>query len=361
MFLTCQRAIKCSTFLIGVFASRSITHRDSAKKLYCKQVKGYSSVTLSHIRGGSSSNAEFANYKAEGAHDGVVQNDYGYPPDHSEIKGRVRDWQSQTNAPNDQRNYNDSRDRDYPSPHVDSQYGKHKSYARDDGFCEPELPPDAAYMSHPFSGSNASHESEHSGIEDQRYLLQKQQQQQHYQHSHTRQRPRYSETQTETLEQSPELELESFDKDLIFSGLKRMYRKKIMPLEISSKFGHFHSPPLSPSDFEAKPMVLLLGQYSVGKTSFIKYLLGRDFPGIRIGPEPTTDRFNCIMHGDTDKIIPGAALCSQADRPFRGLSPFGNTFLSRLEGVEVESPILLNITLVDTPGILSGAKPYNQC
>ena len=41
----------------------------------------------------------------------------------------------------------------------------------------------------------------------------------------------------------------------------------------------------------AKPQVLLVGQYSVGKTSFIRYLLGRDFPGQRVGPEPTTDRF----------------------------------------------------------------------
>lgn len=155
---------------------------------------------------------------------------------------------------------------------------------------------------------------------------------------------------------SPELELETFDKDLIFQGLKRMYRKKILPLEISSKYGHFHSPPLSPSDFDAKPMVLLLGQYSVGKTSFIRYLLGRDFPGIRIGPEPTTDRFTCILDGEVDKIIPGAALCSQGDRPFRGLSPFGNNFLSKLEAVEMDAPILRNITLVDTPGILSGAK-----
>lgn len=162
---------------------------------------------------------------------------------------------------------------------------------------------------------------------------------------------------TETVSNpSPELELESFDKDLIFNGLKRMYRKKILPLEVSSKYGHFHSPPLSPSDFDAKPMVLLLGQYSVGKTSFIRYLLGRDFPGIRVGPEPTTDRFTCILHGDTDKVIPGAALCSQSDRPFRGLSPFGNNFLSKLEAVELDAPILRNITLVDTPGILSGTK-----
>jgi len=150
--------------------------------------------------------------------------------------------------------------------------------------------------------------------------------------------------------------INEFDKDLIFSGLKRLYRKKILPLETASKYGHFHSKPLMPSDFEAKPMVLLLGQYSVGKTSFIQYLLGRSFPGMRVGPEPTTDRFTAILHGNTDKIIPGAALCSQSDRPFRGLSPFGNNFLSRLEGVELNSPILQNITLVDTPGILSGQK-----
>lgn len=163
---------------------------------------------------------------------------------------------------------------------------------------------------------------------------------------------------SEVESSSSSMDLSQFDKDVIFSGLKRLYRKKIRPLELSSKYGHFHSPPLSPSDFDSKPMVLLLGQYSVGKTSFIRYLLGRDFPGQRIGPEPTTDRFVAIVKGEVggDKIIPGAALCSQADRPFRGLSSFGNNFLNRFEGVEMDSPILNNITLVDTPGILSGQK-----
>lgn len=30
----------------------------------------------------------------------------------------------------------------------------------------------------------------------------------------------------------------------------------------------------------------------VGKTTFIKHLLGREYPGAHIGPEPTTDRCN---------------------------------------------------------------------
>ena len=156
------------------------------------------------------------------------------------------------------------------------------------------------------------------------------------------------------------MDMSSFNKDVILKGLARLYRKKILPLELSSKYGHFHSPPLSPSDFDAPPMVMLLGQYSVGKTSFIKYLLGKDFPGIRIGPEPTTDRFTAILWGPNDKVVPGAALCSQAHRPFGGLNPFGNNFLSRMEGSEVDSPILQNITLIDTPGILSGQKQKSR-
>ncbi len=84
--------------------------------------------------------------------------------------------------------------------------------------------------------------------------------------------------------------------------------------------------------------------------------MGRDFPGIRIGPEPTTDRFTAVLWGQNDKIIPGAALCSQNHRPFTGLSPFGNNFLSRMEGVELDASILRNITLIDTPGVLSGQK-----
>jgi len=166
-------------------------------------------------------------------------------------------------------------------------------------------------------------------------------------------------TSTTNSEQNA-MDLSAFDKEFILKGLARLYRKKILPLELSSRYGHFHSPPLSPSDFDTPPMILLLGQYSVGKTSFVKYLLGRDFPGIRVGPEPTTDRFTTILWGPQDKIIPGAALASQSDRPFTGLSPYGNNFLSRLEGAELNAAILRNITIVDTPGILSGQKQRSR-
>ncbi|KAJ8614105.1 hypothetical protein CTAYLR_004624 [Chrysophaeum taylorii] len=148
-----------------------------------------------------------------------------------------------------------------------------------------------------------------------------------------------------------------FDQAYFLQELKKMYKRKMLPLELGSKYSHFsQSPPLGPADFEAKPMVLLIGQYSVGKTSFIRSLLGRDFPGQRIGPEPTTDRFVAVMHGDQDRTIPGNALAMRADRPFCGLQGFGNSFLEKLQGAELDAPILRNITLVDTPGVLSGEK-----
>lgn len=150
--------------------------------------------------------------------------------------------------------------------------------------------------------------------------------------------------------------LRNMDKDMIFGGLKKMYKRTILPLEEASKYEHFNSPPLNPADFEAKPMVLIVGQYSVGKTSFIRSLLQRDFPGQRVGPEPTTDRFVAVSYGEDERVMPGHALAMQADQPFRSLQQFGNNFLSKFEGSICNAPILRNITLVDTPGVLSGEK-----
>ena len=51
---------------------------------------------------------------------------------------------------------------------------------------------------------------------------------------------------------------------------KKIYKEKILPLETYYNFHDFHSPKLDEPDFDAKPMVLLVGQYSTGKTTFIR-------------------------------------------------------------------------------------------
>lgn len=58
----------------------------------------------------------------------------------------------------------------------------------------------------------------------------------------------------------------------VTGGLRSLYQRKVLPLEEAYRFHEFHSPALEDADFENKPMILLVGQYSTGKTTFIRYL-----------------------------------------------------------------------------------------
>ncbi|KAJ4830654.1 EH domain-containing protein 1 [Turnera subulata] len=144
----------------------------------------------------------------------------------------------------------------------------------------------------------------------------------------------------------------------IIDGLKKLYIEKLKPLEAAYRFNDFVSPALTNSDFDAKPMVMLLGQYSTGKTTFIKHLLRCNYPGAHIGPEPTTDRFIVVMSGTDERSIPGNTVAVQADMPFSGLTTFGGAFLSNANIVYAQ--LLDEITIVDTPGVLSGEKQRMQ-
>jgi hypothetical protein len=57
----------------------------------------------------------------------------------------------------------------------------------------------------------------------------------------------------------------------VIEELKRIYKIKLLPLERMYQYEYFHSPPISDSEFDSKPQVLLLGQYSVGKTTVIYF------------------------------------------------------------------------------------------
>ena len=142
----------------------------------------------------------------------------------------------------------------------------------------------------------------------------------------------------------------------VLDGLKKLYKSKLYPLEECYRFHEFHSPALDDPDFDAKPMVLLVGQYSTGKTTFIRYLLEQDFPGIRIGPEPTTDGFIAVMHGEHEGVIPGNALVVDPKKQFRPMSKFGNAFLNKLQCSVLPNKVLSSLSIIDTPGILSGEK-----
>ncbi|KAI8984177.1 P-loop containing nucleoside triphosphate hydrolase protein [Mycotypha africana] len=142
----------------------------------------------------------------------------------------------------------------------------------------------------------------------------------------------------------------------VIDGIKKIYKQKIKPVEVTYNFEGFHSAPLTDSDIEAKPIVLLIGQYSTGKTTFIRYLLDKPYPGEHIGVEPTTDRFVAVMHNSEERVIPGNAAAVNQELPFQGLNRFGQAFLSRFQVSQSNSAALENMTIIDTPGILAGDK-----
>jgi len=141
----------------------------------------------------------------------------------------------------------------------------------------------------------------------------------------------------------------------VTTGLKKIYKDYLLPLEKEYVFHEFHSPKLEDADFDGKPLVMMVGQYSTGKTTFIKYILEQEYPGMRIGPEPTTDTFHIIDYGEPGKI-PGNVLAMDTKKPFTQLKQFGGSFLTRFECSTARSSVLDSLYMLDTPGILAGEK-----
>lgn len=60
------------------------------------------------------------------------------------------------------------------------------------------------------------------------------------------------------------------------------------------------------------------------------------------------------MYGENEGVIPGNALVVDPKKQFRPLSSFGNAFLNRFQCSMVKSTVLKGMSIIDTPGILSG-------
>ena len=72
--------------------------------------------------------------------------------------------------------------------------------------------------------------------------------------------------------------------------LWRLYSERVLPVEERSHYDHFHALPITVQEFESRPQVLLLGQYSTGKTSIIRWLTGSNSTQFDVKPQPSTDK-----------------------------------------------------------------------
>ena len=63
----------------------------------------------------------------------------------------------------------------------------------------------------------------------------------------------------------------SYQVSTVQEGLHQHYTKTLRPFEEAHLFHALHSAPLEEAEFFCKPSVLLVGQYSTGKTTFIRF------------------------------------------------------------------------------------------
>lgn len=134
------------------------------------------------------------------------------------------------------------------------------------------------------------------------------------------------------------------------------YRTKVLPMEQNSLFHFYDDSPMTSGEITQKPLVMLVGSYSSGKTTFIKHALGEDYIGSKIGVEPTTDRFTIVQSGEA-RIVPGFALTSDPTNHYQGVArDLGIGFQRHFQASQVPNPMLNDISFLDTPGVLSGKK-----
>lgn len=105
------------------------------------------------------------------------------------------------------------------------------------------------------------------------------------------------------------------------------------------------------------PFVLLLGNHSSGKSSFINYILNRKVQ--MTGVAPTDDNFTIIGHGEEDIDRSGPAFVG-SDLGFDGLRNFGPVLVNHTQ-LKVRSDIAVkDFMLVDTPGMIDSPVSRNS-
>jgi GTPase SAR1 family protein len=119
-------------------------------------------------------------------------------------------------------------------------------------------------------------------------------------------------------------------------------------------------------DIQGQPLVLLIGNYSSGKSTFINEFLGVKIQ--KVGQAPVDDSFTILLYDPdaTDGVDEksGLAVVEDPALPFGSMRKFGQTFLSHLKLKRLDNPRLQWFGLIDSPGMLdsttaTAGRTYN--
>jgi len=140
--------------------------------------------------------------------------------------------------------------------------------------------------------------------------------------------------------------------------IEQVLRKKIGP--IFERYGLNIKNLLTPLKW--KPVILIIGNYSSGKSTFINEILGSQIQ--RTGQSPTDDSFTIISApegSESEKEVPGNTVVNDEHLPFASLRHFGESLLSHMRLKKVDNtPILQDLAIIDTPGMLDSVTEKDR-
>jgi len=143
--------------------------------------------------------------------------------------------------------------------------------------------------------------------------------------------------------------------DELRTDLLAMVRDHLSPVAL--RYGYTDTP--LESNIKWRPLVLILGNYSSGKSTLINEFLGGDVQGT--GQAPTDDSFTVITKDDdigddepvrVTEVRDGKYLLGDPEFPFEALKKHGQRFTAHFRIKKVNSPFLTNLSIIDTPGML---------
>ncbi len=145
--------------------------------------------------------------------------------------------------------------------------------------------------------------------------------------------------------------------------LLEMVSEQLTP--VAMRYGYSEVP--LETNIKWRPQVLVLGNYSSGKSTLINEFLGLEVQGT--GQAPTDDSFTVITYdeGEPDGSAirvtdqrDGKFLLNDPEYPFETLKKHGQRFASHFRLKKVNSPFLRNLAIIDTPGMLDSISERDR-
>lgn len=114
------------------------------------------------------------------------------------------------------------------------------------------------------------------------------------------------------------------------------------------------------SGMKWKPIVLIIGNYSSGKSTLINEIIGTNIQ--RTGQAPTDDAFTVITSEGTDKPeeVPGSTLINDENLPFVKFKKYGEKLTSHLILKNIDFEMFENMAIIDSPGMLDATTEKDR-